>query len=462
MKKKYFYSIFSISIITILLLVALYFIFDTKTFREVQDLDYSESLEYVANPDQGFYRTSYVAFYPEKVEKSLSMMEDFQLYHLRMDISAFSSVVNGESDLVLTDQALVELENVIDYYKQNGKNVIIRFSYDTNFEGHANYEPDVNMILTHIEQICPILNKFTNTITAIEVGMVGPWGEMHTSTIANADTINKLIDKYLKSTSDIPILVRTPKMIYDYLGITIDNIQNYTIEENSLAYRLGLFNDGYLGSSSDLGTYTDRETETTWLSKQTEHLPYGGEVTSPDSDLHNIEVCTPEMFKLNLSYLNYEWNYNVVQDKWQNTYYTKDCGDETNYYNKTAFQYIQNRLGYRLVLKESLFSYDENFKNIKIELNIKNVGFGNLNRQKDITVLFVNDDNKIYSFNAGTYSGQEKIDLNIPLNIGKDNYDVYLKLSTIENEENLYPIKFANNDIYSEALNANYIGKIKF
>lgn len=89
---------------------------------------------------------------------------------------------------------------------------------------------------------------------------------------------------------------------------------SYVIKDDSISYRLGLFNDGYLGSDSDLGTYTNRELETKWLANQTNHLPYGGEVVIPNSALHDIDKCLPEMKLMHLSYLNQAWNDEVIKN----------------------------------------------------------------------------------------------------------------------------------------------------
>jgi len=198
-------------------------------------------------------------------------------------------------------------------------------------------------MLEHIRQLSEVYEKYPDVITAIEVGMVGPWGEMHTSEKANAETINALTDAFLENTTQIPVLVRTPKMIYNYLGITLEETAAYQIKPADKAYRLGLFNDGYLGSNSDLGTYTDRNKEVNWLSLQTDHLPFGGEVVVPDSSLHDIENCLPEMFLMNLSYLNEEWNDAVIK-KWKETTYSEAAGEDSLYYGKTAFNYIVNHL----------------------------------------------------------------------------------------------------------------------
>ena len=431
-----------------------------KTYK--QNLNYTESIEKIDNPDQGFYRPIYVKVTESDTTFNKNIItKDTQLYHLRVDISQFSSKVNNSEDKLLTTEALNGIEELLNHLKQNNKNAIIRFSYDPNFGGKANTEPNPTIIYEHIKQVSGILNKFYNTLTAIEAGLIGPWGEMHTSVIANATYISPIIETFLANTNRIPVLVRTPKMIYDYLGITINEIDNYTIDKNSKAYYLGLYNDGYLGSSTDLETYTNRLKEIEFLSKQTNHLPFGGEVVVPNSTLHNIDVCLPEMNKINLNYLNIEWN-NEVIDKWKNSHYTNMCGNDETYYNQTAFTYIENHMGYRYVLTNSVFEYSNKFDKINIALSFNNVGFGNLNKQKQSKLIFVNENNEIkFTKQLDNFMQTNNVSYSTPLNLENGKYKVYLSLYGEELNNNLlYAIKFANSNLWNTALQANLIGEI--
>ena len=425
-----------------------------------QSLDYSEITDKINNPDQGFYRPIYVTVKEDGVTYNENIItEETQLYHLRTDISAFSAANNATADMELTEEALTGIDTLLSTLYEKEKSAIIRFVYDPGLNGSSNKEPAVDMIVTHITQLAPVLNKYPDTLTAIEVGLVGPWGEMHTSTIANAETIKTLIETFLTNTVDIPILVRTPKMIYNYLGITINDLAAYTISSDSKAYRLGLFNDGYLGSDSDLGTYSNRETEVNWLTQQTSHLPYGGEVVIPESTLHNIKNCLPEMFLLDLSYLNIEWNYEVI-DKWEASTYTEASGEDSLYYGMTAFEYIQNHMGYRFVLKDSVFTYPEDLSSLKIDLTLQNVGFGNLNRQKQATILFENSDGTLIEADTSPYSGESIYSISISKDIldqlTTGTHKVYIKL---HNGNAKYNLHFANN-LWNDTLQANHIGTI--
>ncbi len=426
-----------------------------------QDIAYTESVENIDNPDQGFYRPIFVKVTETGVNYNKNIVGSARLYHLRIDISAFSSAVNNEADKPLSAAALDGLDGLLAFLKSRDKNAVVRFAYDPYFGGKANLEPSPQTIDAHIKQICPVLNKYVSTITAIETGLIGPWGEMHTSKIAKAEYITPIVDAFLSETSAIPVSVRTPKMIYDYLGITVNDIDGYVIGEGDKAYRLGLYNDGYLGSNTDLGTYTNREKEIEFLSRQTDHLPYGGEVVIPGSALHNIDACLPEMFKMHLNYLNIEWN-NQVIDKWKNSYYTASCGGDELYYGQTAFDYISKHMGYRYVVTDSVFECSDGGGRLDVRLSLKNVGFGNLNKHKHAELVFTDADGEtVETYQAPDFTGGDSYSCSIAPDLPSGDYGVYLRLYGDKSDDGyLYCMQFANSDMYSAALRANKIGAV--
>ncbi len=431
--------------------------------KRVQDLNYEESTEEISNPDQGFYRPLYVKINENGATYNKGVINSqTQLYHLRCDISAFSAEVNNVADKPVTDEALEGLDALLFYLKENDKNAIVRFAYDPGYNGSADKEPSLDVMLGHVGSICSVLNRYVNTVTAIETGLIGPWGEMHTSAAANPAHITPLVDAFLTDVSEIPVLVRTPKMIYDYLGVTDDKVEEITISPDEKAYRLGLYNDGYLGSESDLGTYRNRERDINFLSAQNAHLPFGGEVTVPDSPLHNIETCLPEMNKIHLSYLNAEWDNRVI-DKWKNSYYTEECGSDKKYYGKTAFTYIQNRLGYRFVLKNSVFTYSDSSEKLNVRLTLQNAGFGNLNRNKRAKLIFT-DGTGAAAFVAdiGEIAVKDELEFNVEHGLESGKYDVYLRIygEELQNAP-LYCVKFANDGLWNAELKANKIGSFE-
>ena len=348
---------------------------------------------------------------------------------------------------------------MLSYLKENDKNAIVRFAYDPGYNGSADKEPVLEVMLEHVKSICSVLNRYVNTVTAIETGLIGPWGEMHTSAAANPEHITPLINAFLTSASEIPVLVRTPEMIYNYINVSDNKVEEISISPDEKAYRLGLYNDGYLGSESDLGTYRNRERDINFLSVQNAHLPFGGEVAVPDSPFHNIETCLPEMNKIHLSYLNTEWDNRVIE-KWKNTFYTESCGLEKQYYGKTAFTYIQNRLGYRFVLKNSVFTYSSSSEKLNIRLTLQNAGFGNLNRNKRAKLIFT-DSTGAAAFIAdlGEIAVTDELEFNVEHGLESGKYDVYLRIYGEELQSApLYCVKFANYGLWNDDIKANKIG----
>ncbi len=428
----------------------------------VQNISYTESTDRINNPDQGFY----VPVYVKATDAGLSYNKNVvtastQLYHLRIDISEFSAAVNGTGDKPLTEEVLNGLDGLLSYLYENEKNAAVRFAYDPGYNGSKDKEPEQQIILRHIGQVCPVLNSYQTTVTAIEAGLIGPWGEMHSSAIANAEHITPVIEAFLTQTESLPVLVRTPKMIYDYLGITVNDIDGYQIGQTSDAYRLGIYNDGYLGSGNDLGTYTDREREIEFLSRQTAHLPYGGEVVTPSSTLHDIENCLPEMFEINLSYLNVQWNDTVIE-KWRNTTYSANCGDDEIYYGLSAFTYIENRMGYRFLVTNSTFEYADAQNKLTVNLTLNNLGFGNLNKSKRAELLFADGNGEVkFIKQVENFTGAESLSCSAELDLESGKYGVYLRLyGEKSEEERRYCLQFANEDIWNAQFKANKIGEI--
>lgn len=430
---------------------------ETLPPEEESNESYTESTERLNNPDQGFYRPLYVRMTENGVSFKQSVIGDAtQLYHLRIDVSAFSANAGG-ADKPLTDAALNGLESLLNTLYAREKSAVVRFAYDKGYEGHKDYEPQFDVLLNHISQFSAVVNKFPLTVTAVEAGLIGPWGEMHSSKIANKTYITRMTEKLLTEISTAPVLVRTPQMIYDYLGISAKDAPEVNISEGDKAFRLGIFNDGYLGSETDLGTYSDRPRDIEFLCRQTGHLPFGGEAVIPDSNLHDIDKCTAEMFKLNLSYLNIEWN-NLVIEKWRNSVYSEVCGGDAAYYGKTAFTYIENRLGYRFVATNCTV---KNSDTLKVSVKIKNLGFGNLNKTKKCKLLFVKDGAVAAQVQAQEFNGGGLISAETQKNFGSGEFSVYL---CVYGEERggkpAYAIQFANENVWNWELKANKVGTV--
>ena len=96
----------------------------------VQNINYSESLEKINNPDQGFYRPILVrlteggATYNKNI-----IIQDTQLYHLRIDISAFSKEVNSDANKPLSSTAISGLNELLAYLNSTQLNTLVSIAF---------------------------------------------------------------------------------------------------------------------------------------------------------------------------------------------------------------------------------------------------------------------------------------------------------------------------------------------
>ena len=421
--------------------------------------DFKESILYKNNPDQGFYRATQVVITPSEIKYSLNNPE--RMHHLRCDISAFSKINNGYEDLELTEVALNNLEQLLTKIKEENKNVVIRFSYDPGYQGFINIEASISMIETHIKQLSGVLNKFYETVTAIEAGLLGPWGEMHTSVMSTEENKAKVFKFWLENTNNIPILSRSPNAMLSYFGKGLIEMEKEEIKEGDEGYYLGLFNDCYLSSDSDVGTYKiDRTREVNWLSKQNEHLPYGGE-TCYVHRMNDLDNAIPEMYKLGLSHLNQGYRPEVIS-KWKSSTYDSSLGSDSIFYGVSGFDYIKAHMGYRLVIKSINVEYEKGGA-FELVMKIDNVGFGNMLKEKNVDIIYTDMVNNITErVNLGKYKGENELRINGELlPIENDEYKVFIKIYGLnENDTDYYYVQFANDDIFEDQINSTYLFKV--
>lgn len=305
---------------------------DEKIEYKKMDLNYEESKRIILNPERGLYRTSYTNCSREKCSDA-RVPARREIVHLRIGLGDFTEANNKEKDFDFTDSMLSSFENILKKFRENDNGVILRFAYD-DFDGLENKEPkNIEQVLRHIEQLKDIIHEYDDVIFNIETSLIGKWGEQHSSEIVTLDNIAKIVDKYLEVTpSNIPISVRRPLYYAHWKKIDYNNLYNdVALDDKSV--RVGVFNDGYLGSETDLGTFyyhptlDHRKNEVSLLNKQATHTFYGGEVVKSRSSngfqYNSGSYASEEMFETHTTYLNAGWNEEVM-DMWKDEKYTKD------------------------------------------------------------------------------------------------------------------------------------------
>ena len=139
----------------------------------------------------------------------------------------------------------------------------MRFLYDWDGQNLESEPNELSQILTHMEQVGPIVNKYASSVYIMQGIFVGNWGEMNNTTHMENGEMETLIQK-LDDVIDPSIFlsVRTPAqwrtIVGEYHGTKVPRCPQPNLL-SSLASRLGLYNDGMLGSANDTGTYGDKQ-----------------------------------------------------------------------------------------------------------------------------------------------------------------------------------------------------------
>lgn len=390
----------------------------------LQDLDYTDSKVSLTNPGRGWYRTQGLRL---RLSENNAVGISQPLTHLRVDISPFSekSVNSTGVSQPLTDDALNALNETFENARKKGNRIIVRTSYD--IDGKGKQDPPQNIILGHVKQLAKVYGDNSDVIEFVELGMYGSWGEQHTSNNGSNAEIAEALQTMIENTPpEMKIGVRRPDIVAYWLGVQSETkdgsgkvtkvgYENFDI--NSTVFkaavaakgdtisRVGMYNDGYLGSYSDLGTVNmgnpalTRNLMIQWLEQYSVNIPYGGEMVANangDHPLNTARYLSYEGFRTHTSYLNWEWHYQTIQDM-------KDSileplfgvgfrSPDKEYVGLSAYQYVEDHLGYRYVLRESRLidtvASDAKFHG---SLKIQNVGFGNLTQKRPAQLLLVED-----------------------------------------------------------------------
>lgn len=349
--------------------------------------EYRETSDSLNNPYSGFYHiygytlseeADALSSVPETIQKELD--SDTRLIMLQVNLKNYR-----EKDL--SSSALLQLDELLSAFSAINKHMILRFLYDWNGEAALTEPEDLSIIRSHIKQTAEIYNRYADHIYLLQGLFTGNYGEMNNSRYQSAEDITTLA-RDLADAADpsIFLAVRTPLQWRTITGFT-DPLLFLNDTDGPFSSRLGLYNDGMLGSDTDTGTYADgtRASEISFQEALCDFIPNGGEVII--SNPHNDSAAALRDLKsMHISYLNADYDMAVLE-KWKTTtYHGTDSFSGHSYYD-----YIGAHLGYRYILRSSELTFSP-FKDqeAKISLSLENTGFSGSCRPFDFTATLVN------------------------------------------------------------------------
>lgn len=406
---------------------------------------YEESADALDNPYYGWY---HIYGYMLKDEAAPDLTDvithatgnhDTRLVLLEINLKEFK-----DSDL--SESALSMLDSILSIWSDTDKQLIVRFLYDWDGKAMETEPSDIETILTHMTQTGEIVNRYASHIYLMQGIFVGNCGEMNNSAYMDDASMITLMQHLAKVTNpSIFLSVRTPAHLRTIRG-TLTPLSSSDAFQETLDARLGLFNDGMLGSGNDLGTYGDdsladatdtsakgtRPEEIAFQNQICQFVPNGGEVVL-DNSYNDFTNAIRDLSAMHVSYLDCDYD-RAVLDKWeQSTYEGSDVFSGMN-----GYDYISRHLGYRYLITDASVTFQTfSDETATLTLSMANTGFANCYKQYDMTILLDNkeshttytiacdSDNRYWNSNTTT-------DITLPLAIrdyDMGTYDIYLSLT---------------------------------
>ena len=262
---------------------------------------FTESDEEVINPERGLYKHFEYKFDGGVPSTSIASYT----FDEPLVLTIFYLKDYRTSDH-LPDAVLNKLDAEWAAAKAKGKKIIARFAYEWTKE--SPHEPSPEQVLSQINDLEAKFIKYEDVLFLVQAGFIGTYGEWYYkesdftwtvsgSTLSGFDNASSVLTRMLaKVPSSRQIAVRTPFYKRWHLHPTsinagVDAITSWGTSPNQ---RIGYYNDGFRGSSSDIGTFNS-QLDRDWWYDQGEWLICGGESAYVGTDSnHNDKLDAEE------------------------------------------------------------------------------------------------------------------------------------------------------------------------
>ena len=391
-KKILFFILFVLMITGIAVGIHDYFHWQVMLTTET----FTESTEKIWNPNRGFYHiygfliSDEPADMSEQLDRQMQKDTDHALAMAQINLREYR-------DKEISKEGLQNIERLFQAMSVTKEHWIVRFLYDWNGENEK-YEPEsIDFVIKHMQQVGGILTEYSDSVFTLQGLFVGNWGELNGTKYADQQSLQQLAKQLVKSTdSQMYLAVRTPVQWRKILESADADLQED--RKNPLYDRLGLFNDGMLGSGNDCGTYGEKSaaeagTDQAWnrmeelafQEKLCSRVPNGGEVII-DNEYNDLECAIADLKTMHVTYLNQDYDAAVLEKWASSAVQTSDCFD-----GMEGLSYIERHLGYRLVLSDVFMQHDFWEDTAEIKVSLKNVGFAPVYKEGE-PVFLVKDE----------------------------------------------------------------------
>ncbi|MBQ3343048.1 MAG: DUF4874 domain-containing protein [Kiritimatiellae bacterium] len=469
------------------------------------EISYSDGAETFAGPARGWAAGGWTVFKPE----GLPDWHGAKAYNSSLwELSRFSGGREqggkrpppervDDADIPLTAAMKADVRRYLEETRRNGGSLIVRIGY--TWSDKQGCEPsDFDVVLGHVRDLAKIMADFDDVVVGVEAGVAGPWGEMHSSDYCRPEYMNRVLKTYCSNLGrKTSLLVRTANYIAAYAGTKSDGLLAMLPFGDVDLCRFGMYNDGYLGTWWDYGTWAGewkREKGCRLLQALGDH-PYGGELAYVNMDWleGNRERCG-DLFDVE------KWN--IVKD-WYETHlnYLRNVGDRKHplcafiadkefradhfrfdgmpdlheYDGLDLHKFMYDHMGWRFVVRDARLPRRlAPGKAALVAMDVENTGFGRLLLPSRMEVVLVAADGAAHAIPAsgglssmpGGGKTRLAVKFAVPKGLKRGRYGLFVRASAPLRDEKpggtpRRPIRFANAGMWDDGLKANSFGEVE-
>jgi Domain of unknown function (DUF4874)/Domain of unknown function (DUF4832) len=297
---------------------------------------FTESTANYANPERGWSRWLTDDFVKVAASDAKAM------YDAQITMGYAIVRLDAFKDKAIPSTYLTQLQTAFDTVRANGVKVVLRFAYNYPSGTVLTTDTDapLNIVQQHITQLKPLLEKNADVITVWQAGFIGLWGEGHTSSNGLTSPDNKL-----KVRDALLAAVPAGRMLQwryppDLIAWTPTAPSEADAFSSSASAKIGLYNDCFMSSPDDVGTYSDVAAQAApqreYMKKASAITPFGGETCDAQAS-QTRKTCASILSEgkdYHLSFLGRDY-YTAFHDQWK----AEGC-----------FPEVERSMGYRYVI----------------------------------------------------------------------------------------------------------------
>ena len=416
---------------------------------------FTESTAPLVNPERGHYRARNIYHPSDELKASevkAQRMAGYTLWYLGFYLTDFMEG-NISSDFLDTFQASM------DALREGGAKCVLRFAYRDYHNDKDEMDPDVEIVLHHVEQLKPLLQRNEDVIFVLQAGFVGAWGEWYYTSHfgfnprTDADYLprKRLADALLDALPvSRQVQLRTPQFKMRMYGLSVrDTLTAATSHDGSPISRLAGHNDCFGASETDYGTFDNETGDREFWKAETRYTIMGGE-TCGLSDYCTCTASLKDMADYHWTYLNRDYHSDVL-NRWKSS----GCYNE-----------VVSRLGYRLVMTDLFYARDFTVgKPCSVILRFYNTGFAAPMNPRDAILVWETPDGERVETSLDSdprtwQPGYHTVAGNFTPSTSKGT--LYLKLSDpLLRERPEYCIALANEQVFDPGTGLNKLFEIQ-